>query len=202
MRNGCQQQTRRFHPEIRGLAKQLGKDRSLALSLFETGMSEAMILAALIDIADQVTEEQMDAWVKSFNSWDICDQVCMNLFDKTSLAWKKVREWAKSEEEHVKRAAYSLVACLAWHNKEANDDDFIKLIPVIMDGAADMRNPVKKAVSWALRNIGKRNPRLNKVALETANQLREMDFKPARWIASDAIRDLTSDATKRRLSRD
>jgi 3-methyladenine DNA glycosylase AlkD len=125
----------------------------------------------------------------------------MNLFDKTRLAWKKILEWSGRDEEFVKRAAFALIACLAWHNKAASDEDFIRLMPVIQEGATDERNFVKKAVSWALRNIGKRNLKLNEVALKTAQDLQQMDSKPARWIASDAIRDLSSDAAQKRLGR-
>jgi 3-methyladenine DNA glycosylase AlkD len=141
----------------------------------------------------------MEEWVSDFNSWDVCDQVCMNLFEKTPFAWKKVQDWSQREEEFVKRAAFALIACLAWHNKEALDEEFIRLISIIREGATDQRNFVKKAVSWALRNIGKRNLNLNGAALEAAHELKKTDSRPAKWIASATIRDLTSDATKRRL---
>lgn len=188
-------------PKMRKIAKETGKDHQLALDLWQTGIAEAMIVAALVDLPQEVTEEQMEDWVVDFNSWDVCDQVCQNLFDKTPLAWKKVLDWSEREEEFVKRAAFALIACLAWHNKEAPDEKFIKLIPTIKAGATDERNYVKKAVSWALRNTGKRNPSLNKVALEAAHELREMDSKSARWIASDTFRDLTSNTTSRRLEK-
>ena len=188
-------------PQMRVIAKQTGKDHQLALALWETGIAEAMIVAAMVDVPAEVTEAQMEAWVVDFNSWDVCDQVCMNLFEKTPLVWDKVRDWSKREEEYVKRAAYALIACLAWHDKGASDENFIALLPLIKSGATDERNYVKKAVSWALRNIGKRNSILNAVALQTAQDLKEMESKSARWIGSDAVRDLTSDATKRRLER-
>jgi len=188
-------------PQMRVIAKQTGKDHQLALALWETGIAEAMIVAAMVDMPAEVTEAQMEAWVVDFNSWDVCDQVCMNLFEKTPLVWDKVRDWSKREEEYVKRAAYALIACLAWHDKGASDENFIALLPLIKSGATDERNYVKKAVSWALRNTGKRNSNLNAIALQTAQDLKEMDSKPARWIGSDAVRDLTSDATRRRLER-
>jgi len=125
----------------------------------------------------------------------------MNLFQKTPLAWKKVRDWANRDEEFVKRAAFALIACLAWHNKEASDKEFIDLIPIIVEGATDERNLVKKGVSWALRHIGKRNTNLNEVALKAAKEMQRMDSRSARWIASDALRYLTSEATKRRLEK-
>jgi 3-methyladenine DNA glycosylase AlkD len=188
-------------PQLRKIAKQIGKDHDLALGLWDTGIAEAMILASMVDVPEEVTEVQMEDWVLDFNSWDVCDQVCMNLFDKTPLAWQKVRNWSQREQEYVKRAAYALIACLAWHDKDAPDEKFIALLPLIKTGATDERNYVKKAVSWALRNIGKRNPNLNAIALQTAQELKETDSKTARWIGSDALRDLTSDATKRRLER-
>jgi 3-methyladenine DNA glycosylase AlkD len=159
------------------------------------------MIASMIDIPEDVTDVQMEAWVKDFNSWDVCDQVCMNLFDKTPLAWKKVRDWAGREEEFVKRAAFGLIACLAWHDKDAPDEKFIDLLPVIEAGSTDDRNFVKKAVSWALRHIGKRNIRLNKAALNAARKIQKMDSRASRWIASDAIRELTSDAVKKRLKK-
>jgi 3-methyladenine DNA glycosylase AlkD len=186
-------------PEMRRLAKETGKDHHLALKLWQTGIAEAKMVASMIDVPEEVTEEQMEAWVQDFNSWDVCDQVCMNLFEKTPQAWKKIRDWARRDEEFVKRAAFALIACLAWHNKETPDEKFIKLIPVIKPGAKDERNFVKKAVSWALRNIGKRNPKLNKVAIKTAKELQKIDSKSAKWIAADVIRDLTSATAQKRL---
>jgi len=179
-------------PEMRKMAKETGKDHRLALDLFETGILDAMILAAMVDIPEEVTGEQMEEWVKEFNSWDVCDQVCMNLFAKTALAREKVGDWYRREEEFVKRCAFTLIACLARYNKEAPDQEFIKFLPLIKEGATDERNMVKKAVSWALRNIGKRNSNLNRIAIEAAKELKKRESKSARWIASDAIRDLTS----------
>ena len=186
-------------PDMRRLAKELGKDHGLALQLWKTGVQEARILAALIDDPHAVTEEQMEEWVKDFNSWDVCDQVCMNLFDKTPHAWKKVRDWSVREEEFVRRAAFSLIACLAWHDKKADDKMFVNLLPVIQDAATDERNYVKKAVNWALRHIGKRNLSLNREALQTARLIQKIDSRAARWIASDAIRELEGEAVQRRL---
>ncbi len=141
----------------------------------------------------------MDDWVKDINSWDICDQVCMNLFEKTPLAWKKILDWSKREEEFIKRTAFALIACLAWHDKDAEDPKFIKLFPVIERGAVDERNFVKKAVNWALRNIGKRNRNLNRAAIKVAKEMLRINSKVARWIASDALRELESKAVQGRL---
>jgi 3-methyladenine DNA glycosylase AlkD len=186
-------------PELRRLAKEVGRDHQLALALWETGVAEAMILASMVDIPEEVGEAQMEAWVADFDSWDVCDQVCMNLFEKTPLVWDKIREWAEREEEFVKRAAYALIACLAWHDKEADDEAFIELIPVIKAGATDGRNYVKKAVSWALRNVGKRNLALNQAAIRAAEELRETDSRAARWVASDVIRDVTREKVQAKL---
>jgi len=186
-------------PEMRKIAKEYGKDHKLALELWKTGISEARIVAAMIDEPEKVTEKQMEEWVKDINSWDICDQVCMNLFEKTPLAWKKILDWSEREEEFVKRAAFALVACLAWHSKEAEDEKFIELFPVIKRGATDERNFVKKAVNWALRNIGKKNQKLNRAALNAAKEIQRIDSKAARWIAFNAIKELESEAVQRRL---
>jgi 3-methyladenine DNA glycosylase AlkD len=186
-------------PDMRKIAKELGRDHNLAVELWKTTTPEARILASMIDEPEKLTEEQMENWVKDFNSWDVCDQVCMNLFEKTPLAWKKILDWSKREEEFVKRAAYALVACLAWHDKETEDDRFIALFKVIVRGAPDDRNFVKKAVNWALRNIGKRNRNLNKAAVQTAREIQLIDSRAARWVASDAIRELQSEAVQKRL---
>jgi 3-methyladenine DNA glycosylase AlkD len=187
-------------PVMRKLAKQIKKNHQLALELWETGIAEARIVAALIAEPTKLSDSQMDSWVEDFDSWDVCDQVCMNLFDKTPLAWKKVREWSKREEEFVKRAAYALIACLAWHDKEASDEKILALLPIIKNGATDPRNFVKKSVNWALRHIGKRNLNLNRAALEVAYEIKEIDDKTARWIANDAIRELESEAVQNRLA--
>jgi len=186
-------------PNMRKLAKEIGKDHELALDLWRTRIAEARILASMVDDPDKLTEEQMEDWVKDINSWDICDQVCMNLFEKNQLAWKKIVDWSEREEEFVKRTAFSLIACLAWHDKKASDKKFIALLPLIIRGATDERNFVKKAVNWALRNIGKRNLNLNRAAINAANEIRRLDSKAARWIAADAIRELESESIQKRL---
>ena len=188
-------------PVMRKIAKETGKDHKAALDLWKTGFAEAKITAAMIDEPGKVTEKQMEDWDKGFDSWDVCDQVCMNLFDKTPLAWKKVLDWSRRKEEFVKRAAFSLIACLAWHDKKAKDEDFIKLLPVIKRETIDERNFVKKAVNWALRHIGKRNLNLNKFAIKAAKEIRQIDSKSARWIANDAVRELESEPVQRRLKK-
>ena len=184
--------------ELRRIAKKTGKDHELALALWRTGVADARILASMVDEPQAVTPVQMDDWAAGFDSWDVCDQVCMNLFDKTPLAWQKVREWAGREEEFVKRAAFALIAALAWHDKQADDAAFCALLPVIVAGAADERNYVKKAVSWALRHIGKRNAALYAAALATAQELAALNARSARWIARETVKDLNSAAAQRR----
>jgi 3-methyladenine DNA glycosylase AlkD len=186
-------------PDMRKIAKDIGKDHQLALELWDTGIPEAMIVAGMVAEPDKLTETQMEDWVVDINSWDICDQVCMNLFEKTPLAEKKIYDWSEREEEFVKRTAYALIACLAWHDKAAGDEEFIKFFPVLKQGSTDDRNYVKKAVSWALRNIGKRNLALNRAAVEVAQEIQGIDSKSARWIASDAIRELESEKIQGRL---
>ena len=188
-------------PNLRKMAKEAGKDHALARQLWTSGIHEARILASMIDAPKVVAEEQMEAWVKDFDSWDVCDQVCMNLFEKVPLAWKKITGWSGQEEEFVKRTAFALMACLAWHDKKAVDEKFIELLPVIIKGSTDERNFVRKAVNWALRNIGKRNLSLNKAAINAAKEIQRIDSKAARWIASDAIRELTSEAVQKRLTK-
>ena len=186
-------------PELRKMAKIIGKDHKLALKLWSTKIPEAMILASMVDDHEKVTEQQMENWVKDINSWDVCDQLCMNLFEKVPFIIKKIKDWSKREEEFVKRTAYSLIACLAWHDKESSDEKFIYFVPIIKNGATDERNFVKKAVNWALRNIGKRNTNLNKIAIKVAREIQQIDSKTARWIASDAIRELTSEKIQKRI---
>jgi len=188
-------------PQMRKIARTLGRDHKLALDLWDTGIQEAMILASMVDEPDLVTKTQMDEWVGDFNSWDVCDQVCMNLFDKTPHAWGRIRAWHSRESEFVRRAAFALIACLAVHDKQASDDKFIELIPLIEEASVDERNYVKKAVSWALRNIGKRNMRLNEIVLETAGAMIHSDSTSASWIGKDTIKDVTSPAAQRSLAR-
>jgi len=188
-------------PDLRKMAREIGRDHELALRLWKTGIQDARILAAMIDRPDKVTDRQTEEWVKDINSWDVCDQVCMNLLEKVPFVRKKIDAWSARDEEFVKRTAFSLIACLAWHDKGAPDEDFIRFFPVIRMGATDERNFVKKAVNWALRNIGKRNLNLNKTAVEVAEEIRQIDSKAARWIASDAIRELKGEAVQRRLRR-
>jgi 3-methyladenine DNA glycosylase AlkD len=186
-------------PVLRGLSKRVGKDHKMALELWDTGLHEARILAAMVDVPELVTEGQMDKWVKDFDSWDVCDQCCGILFDKTEFAHLKAIEWSSQEKEYVRRAGYSMMAELAVHDKKAPDSSFEEFFPAIERGAVDERNFVKKAVNWALRQIGKRNRRLNGKALQLGRRLAKTESKSARWIASDAIKELESDSVQRKV---
>ena len=186
---------------LRPMAKELGRDHQLALELWDSGIHEARILAAFVDEPSQVSSHQMDRWANDFDSWDVCDQVCSSLFDRTPYAWDKAVEWSARPEEFVKRAGFVLMAALAVHDKQSADDRFEIFFPILVREACDERNFVKKAVNWALRGIGKRCRMLNQRAIETAEQINALDCKAARWIARDALRELTSEKVQQRLRR-
>lgn len=184
--------------DLRRLAKQIGIDHPLALQLWASGLHEARLLASFIEDPQRVSEEQAEAWVSEFDSWDICDQVC-GLFEATPFAYQKVREWNTRPEEFVKRAAFAILAGLAVHDKSAEDRTFEEFFPILAAQAGDDRNFVRKAVNWALRNIGKRNRHLNRAAILWARRIADMESKSARWIGKDALRELTSSKTLSRL---
>ena len=199
---------------LRKLAQRIGTDHELALELWATGNHEARLLACFVDDPAAVTEQQVEDWAGDFDSWDICDQATTSLFDLTKHAWTKAITWARRDEEWVKRAAFTLMAGLAVHDKAATDRAFTKLLPVIARAASDDRNFVKKAVNWALRNIGKRNRALNAAAITCAEKIRaaankraggdrggDAGARSARWVATDALRELTSAKVRTRLER-
>ncbi len=186
-------------PNLRKLAKEAGKNHVLAQHLWQSGIHEARILASMIDNPENVTEEQMENWANDFDSWDVCDQCCSNLFDKTQFAYQKAIEWSNRDKEFVKRAGFVLMAVLAVHDKKAKDEEFLEFLPIIRRESIDDRNFVRKAVNWALRQIGKRSRNLNKNAIETAKEIQKMESKSSKWIASDAIRELTGEAIQKRL---
>lgn len=188
-------------PNLRKIAKETGTNHYLAQRLWSSGIHEARILASMIDDPLMVTEEQMESWVGNFDSWDVCDQCCSNLFDKTKFAYKKAIEWTKRNEEFVKRAGFVLMAVLAVHDKKAKDERFLKFLPIMKRESTDERNYVKKAVNWSLRQIGKRNLNLNKMALKTAKEIKMLDSRTAAWVASDALRELESKAVQERLGK-
>jgi 3-methyladenine DNA glycosylase AlkD len=186
-------------PHLRKLGRRHRNQHALALSLWETAIHEARILASMVDDPAQVTRDQMEDWVADFDSWDLCDQVCSNLFDATPFATVKVHEWTGRPEEYVRRAGFTLIAALAVHDHSSPDRAFTAWFPAIRRGANDDRNYVKKAVSWALRGIGKRNLALNAAAIAEAELLAASDHRSARWIARDALRELRSDPVQKRL---
>lgn len=188
-------------PQLRQLAKELRKDHDLADRLWRTGVHDARILAALIDDPALVTERQMDRWAKDFDTWAVCDSACGCLFDKTPYAWDKAAEWIERQEEYVKRAGFVLMAVLAVHDKKAPNERFEAFLSLIESHATDDRNFVKKAVNWALRQIGKRNRHLNTLAIQAGERIRQLDSKAARWIASDALRELAGDKVRQRLKK-
>jgi 3-methyladenine DNA glycosylase AlkD len=198
--------------ELRRIAKRLGTDHELALALWATGNHEARLLACFVDDPAAVTEAQLESWAGDFDSWDICDQATTSLFDLTKHAWLKAAEWAKREEEWVKRGGFALMAGLSVHDRTAADPAFRMFFPLIEQGAFDHRNFVRKAVNWALRNIGKRNRNLNESAVACAKKILaaanrsaggerggDPGARSARWVASDALRELVSDKVQARL---
>ena len=177
-------------PFLRQLARGYRRQHELALDLWATDVHEARLLATLVDDPRQVTSAQMEAWVKDLDSWDICDQLCNNLFRRTPHARTKALRWAKRQPEFIRRAGYVMMATLAVHDRTATDADFEAFFAAIRAGATDERNFVRKAVNWALRQIGKRNPRLRQRAVQVAKAISRLDSKSARWIAADALREL------------
>ena len=179
-------------PIIRKLAKEIGKDHVLSLELWDTGIHEARLLAGFIGDYKKTTKKQMNSWATDFDSWDICDQVCSNLFDKTEFAYEMAFNWPEDKREYVRRAGFVMMAALSVHDKKADDKIFLKFFPLIKKYSTDDRNFVRKAVNWALRQIGKRSKMLNRQAILLSRQLEKLDSKSARWIAKDALRELTN----------
>lgn len=185
---------------IQALGKQLGRNHALAAALWETGWYEARMLCSFVDEPDLVTPAQMDRWCREFDNWGICDTICFHLFDRTPHAWAKVAEWCGKEEEFVKRGGFALLASLAGHDKSAGDAAFLEGLKLIERGSADDRNFVKKAISWALRRIGRRNSPLHTAAVAVSERLSRSKDPGARWVGKDALRELTSPAVLRKLA--
>ena len=183
----------------REVKKQAEDRHALALALWETEIYDARAVAFLIDDPKQVTQKQMEAWAGDFDNWATVDGACGHLFCRTPFAYEKAFEWAERKPEFVKRAGFSLMAYLAVHDKKAEDERLAAFLPVIEKHSDDERNFVKKAVNWALRQIGKRNRELNKLAVETAERIKLQNTKSARWIASDALRELRNEKVIERL---
>jgi 3-methyladenine DNA glycosylase AlkD len=186
---------------LHGAAKRLGRDHELAEALWESGWYEARVLATFVDEPARVTPSQMDRWCRDFDSWAICDSACFHLFDRTAHAWRKTELWSHHRDEFVKRAAFALLAGLSVHDKRTGDAPFAEALALVEREAGDNRNFVKKAVNWALRSIGKRSPVLHAAATEVAERLATSSDTTARWIGRDALRDLASAATAKRLAR-
>ncbi|MBI3980104.1 MAG: DNA alkylation repair protein [Chloroflexi bacterium] len=186
-------------PTLRQLARKIGKNHPLAQELWDSGVHEARILASMIDRPEQVAEEQMERWVGTFDSWDVCDQCCGNLLVRTALAYQKAVEWSSRPEEFVKRSGFVLMAELASHDRNASDEQLAAFFPIVVRESGDPRNFVKKAVNWALREIGQRSIPLNEMAVTTAREIQQLGSKPGRWIAADALRDLTGESVQTRL---
>ncbi len=175
---------------LKKYGKQLGRNHELGLALWDSGCYEARLLAAWVADPEQLTKREMQAWAADFDNWATCDHACFHLFDRTPHAWEKARQWAKSPREFVKRAGFALMASLAGHDKDASDAQFIALLPLIERGATDERNFVKKGVSWALRSLGRRGPKVRAAAADVAKRLAQSDNPAARWVGKDGLRDL------------
>lgn len=188
-------------PRMDALARRIGKDHQLALELWAGGVHDARILAGMIDLPEQVSADQMEQWVRDFDNWDVCDGTCCHLFVFAAPAWKKAVTWSRRRDEFTKRAGFALMAYLAYRDKQATDAQFQRLLSRIEQEAYDERNFVRKAVNWALRNIGKRNRWLNREAILAAERIRRQGSRSARWIAADALRELQSSAVQARLKR-
>jgi 3-methyladenine DNA glycosylase AlkD len=188
-------------PILHTFARHIGKDQQLAEELWDSEIHEARILAALIGEPGKVTPAQMERWVKGFDSWDVVDTACCYLYAEAKPAWKKAIEWSRRKKEFEKRASFALVAYLSYKDKSAPDARFAQFLRVIEREAWDERNFVRKAINWALRNIGKRNIRLNREAVRAAERIRQQGSRAARWIAADALRELKSEAVQVRLRR-
>jgi 3-methyladenine DNA glycosylase AlkD len=186
-------------PSLRAIARTTGRDHALALALWRTGVHEARILASMVDEPARVTIQQMNGWASSFDSWDVCDQVCTNLFDRTDHAVDRATAWSARPQEFVRRAAFATIAGLAVHRRDLSDDEVRALLDLVESAADDDRKYVRKAVSWALRQIGKRNGELNAEAIATAERIGSRRTRSSRWIAADALRELTSEPVQRRL---
>lgn len=186
-------------PHLRALAREIGTDHGLACALWKNRLRETMILASMIASAKETTPDLMESWAASFYDWEVTDQTCMNLFEKTPFAVDKARQWSERPEEFVRRAGFVLMARLAVSDKRAPDELFLSFFPAIKTGSTDNRAGIRKAVNWAIRQIGKRNRRLNEKATALSEDIARIDSKPARWIAADAIRELKSAAVQKRL---
>jgi len=176
---------------IQKLAKRLGRSHTLAAELWATGVYEARLLCAFVEEPGRVTAAQMERWCEEFDNWAVCDTLCFKLFDQTPHAWAKAEAWCRRKAEFEKRAGFALLATLAGHDKTPGEERFLASLAWIEAGAGDERNFVKKGVSWALRRVGMRGPKVRKAALELAARLIESENAGARWVGRDALRELS-----------
>jgi 3-methyladenine DNA glycosylase AlkD len=186
---------------LQAVAKKVGRSHALAESLWQTERYEARLLTAFVDEPERVTAAQMERWCREFDNWAVVDTLCFHLFDRTPHAWTKVKAWSARKPEFEKRAAFALLACVAAHDKASTEAQFVAALPLVEKGAGDERNFVKKGVSWALKAIGWRSPKLNAAASVVARRLAASEDASERWVGKDALRHLTSPAAKRRLAR-
>ena len=187
--------------DLRALGKKLGRDQKLADALWKTGWYEARMLSSFVADPEAMTPAHMDRWARDFDNWAICDTCCFHLFDRSPHAWRKIKQWSRSREEFVKRAAFALLASVALHDKKGPDAPFLTALPLIERAAPDDRNFVKKGVSWALRGVGRRSAALHAPSVALARRLAASEAAAARWVGKDALRELTSAAVQRRLAR-
>lgn len=179
-----------YHKDLKVIANELGQNNELAIQLFETGIYEARILCSKMFKPADITEDLMEAWVKIFSNWEICDSFCMGLFAKSVFARQKILEWTLREPEFEKRAGFVIIAAYCMADKHADNDVFRQFLPLIEREAIDDRLYVKKAVNWALRNIGKRNVDLNIDAINVSKKLSGFESKSAKWVGNNALREL------------
>lgn len=184
---------------VQKLAKTLGRDHELARALWDTGCYEARLLTAFVAEPASLTPAQMERWCKDFDNWAVCDTLCFHLFDRVPHAWNKIRTWSNQEPEFVKRTAFALMASIAGHDKLAGDEVFLDGLSLIEAAANDERNFVKKAVSWALRRIGRRNRALHRAAVALSARLMKSEHASERWIGRDAHEELTSELVERAM---
>ncbi|KAA5543538.1 DNA alkylation repair protein [Adhaeribacter rhizoryzae] len=187
-------------PVLQAYAKSLKKNQALALALWEINLHKARLLAIFLAVPAQFTEALMEQWIRRFDSWDICDQACARIFVRVPWAFSKAQEWAVRTPEFEKRAGFVLMATLAIHDKKATNEAFMPFFPLMQQEANDERNFVKKAINWALRQVGKRNLTLNQAAVQLAQQLKQQPAKSAQWIATDALRELTNPTLLNKLT--
>tara|TARA_R100001369_G_scaffold87189_1_gene122375 strand:+ start:858 stop:1583 length:726 start_codon:yes stop_codon:yes gene_type:complete len=185
-----------YHKDLKVIAKALGQDNELALELFDSGIYEARLLCSKLLKPKDVTEDLMEKWVKTFENWEVCDSFCMGLFSKSNFALAKIIEWSERQPEFEKRAAFATLASYCMADKTSENEHFEQFFTIIKREANDDRLYVKKAVNWALRNIGKRNVDINRKAIDVANEILEFERKSAKWVAKNALTELQKETMR------